>query len=285
MLAIAMLIACGKNPATPPSGAGTLEGQLVLPPTFTNGTPFTQSTPFTNSIPLVGPTRARRIATTLAGAQVVEAVEPETGRVLAQGRTDADGRFAMTLPARSQPLIVQVVVKDTWGRIFGLVATTTHPSAAGSRLLSAGSTVAPLAGALSVADEARVTFGSGFAGAARPKLARVLAQLDERTTDKAGESYDAQFKDAASGNALMGTVAQSAERLAAQATAGSGAALEEIGTRLGTALHMETDPSTPEPSRSPAPTPTPTRSPRPQPTPWGGDGHAPALPAPWTPRP
>ncbi|MBO9539095.1 hypothetical protein J7643_00730 [bacterium] len=287
LLTLLFLGACGQPTATPPSGAGHIEGQVVLPPAFTNGTPFTQSTPFTNSIPLK-PLDARGIATTLPDVQTVEAIDPASGRVLAQARTSPEGRFSLALPPASQPVLLQVVVKDAWGRIFGLIATTTQPMVPGTRTLSAGSTVAPLAGALSVGEAERVTFGAGFAGVPRPKLARVLKQLDTRTTERAGQSFDAQFQELATANALMRQVAQTADRLAGQALAGTSQDPEAIGTRLGTALTMDTEAPSPTPSPpSATPSPAPTRRPSPKPTrtPWGGDGHAPALPAPWPPKP
>lgn len=285
LLAVALLGACGRGPTAPATGEGQIEGRLVLPPTFTNGTPFTQSTPFTNSIPVSDPTRDNRIASTLAGTQLVEAVDPASGRVLAQARTDGAGRFSLALPGQTHPVILQASVRDAWGRIFGLVATSTHPSATGPRIMSAGSTVAPLAGAVSVHEADRVTFGSGFAGIPRPKLARVLAQLQESTTEKAGENFDDLFKDAASGNALMDSVALSADRLATMVLADPAQDPDAIGTRLGTALTMAPDAPLPSPTPAPTPSPAPTPTPRPKPTPWNGVGHAPAVPAPWPPKP
>ncbi|HEY9898701.1 MAG TPA: hypothetical protein V6D00_05925 [Pantanalinema sp.] len=277
LLAIAVLGACGHPPEAPATGEGHLEGQLVLPPTFTNGTPFTHSTPFTNSIPLAP---AYHVATAFAEAQTVEAVDPASGRVLSRARTGPDGHFALAIPAASEPVVLQAVVKDAWGRIFGLVATATRPAVTRGLTLSAGSTVAPVAGALSVGEAEGVTFGAGFAGIARPRLARALGKLDPGITEKASQRFDGQFQGASSGNALMTSVVQTADRLAVQVVAGASQDPETLGTRLGTALTLEGEAGTPSPTPSPAPTPRP----KPRPTPWSGDGHAPAVPAPWPPK-
>lgn len=268
---LALLVGCaqGQPGVQTPAPIGSdpvVSGRVGIPGSFTNGIPFTSSTPFTNSTPAPMTVLGSVQAVTLPATQSLQVIDPATGRVLRESPTTPDGRFAVHVPRDLETAILQVIVRDTRGQIYGLVALATKPTATGERLISPGSTIVPLAGALSLVENRTMTYGTGFAGAPRPQLARVLAELSETTSQKAAATFDARMGTGGTNSSVMSTVTRTALSLASYATQGDAATPEAIGDRLSIALE-----------RTAAPTPSPT------PTPWIGRGPAIPMPLP-TPR-
>lgn len=255
-----LMVGCSQAQPTPSIDLPVLSGRVGLPGSFTNGIPFTTSTPFTNSTPAPMSTQAAT-AVTLAESQELQVIDPATGEVVTKCLTSPGGRFSVPVPASLETAILQVVVRDAKGQIYGLVAMATHTAEAGERVLSPGSTIVPLAGTLSLQESPTMTYGTGFAGVARPKLARVLAGLAESTRRKAAVTFDARLQSVTTNTGVMGSVTRTAQSLASYATQGDVATPEAIAERLQLALE-----------RTVEPTPTPS------PTPWIGRG--PAIPLP-----
>lgn len=255
------LVGCAPaQPGTPSVGGTVVSGRVGLPGSFTNGTPFTSSTPFTNSTPAPMSVLATTQAVTLPATQSLQVIDPTSGMIVLERATTAEGRFSVVLPSGLRTAILQVIVRDAKGQIYGLVAMATRPAEPGERLISPGSTVVPLAGALSVAESRTLTYGTGFAGVARPQLSRVLMGLSEATSARAAATFDARLATGGSNNVVMNGVTQTAQSLASYATQGESATPEAIGDRLSIALERT--------AQGAAPTPAPT--------PWVGRG--PALP-------
>ncbi|HEY9857762.1 MAG TPA: hypothetical protein V6D05_18595, partial [Stenomitos sp.] len=123
---VALMVGCAQaQPSTVPgAGAPVLSGRVGLPASFTNGIPFTTSTPFTNSTPAPMTTLAAQAAT-LAPSQALQVIDPTSGKVVLECQTTPEGRFSVTLPPDLKTAILQVVVRDTKGQIYGLVAMAT----------------------------------------------------------------------------------------------------------------------------------------------------------------
>lgn len=258
---LALLVGCSQaQPGTSPGlGDPVVSGRVGIPGSFTNGIPFTTSTPFTNSTPAPMALQATTPTVTLPATQSLQVIDPRTGQVIRQSETTRDGRFSVTLPRGLEAAILQVIVRDARGQIYGLVAMSTRPSLPGERVISPGSTIVPLAGALSLPESRTMTYGTGFAGVPRPQLARVLAGLTESTSQKASATFDARIGTSGTNSTVMSTVTRTAQGLASYATQGETATPEAIGDRLRIALE-----------RTVEPTPTPS--------PWVGRG--PAIPVP-----
>lgn len=266
---LALVVGCAHvPPGTPPSNGGpVVSGRVGIPWSFTNGSPFTASTPFTNSTPAPMGLLSTAQAVTMPSTQSLQVIDPASGQVLVESQTTSDGRFSVALPRRLQTAILQVIVRDAQGRIFGLVAMATRPSEPGERVISPGSTIVPLAGALSVTESRAMTYGTGFAGVARPQLSRVLMGLSESTSARAAASFDARLSTGGTNSAVMTSVSQTAQSLASYATQGEAATPEAIGDRLSIALERSAQDVTPTPT----------------PTPWVGRG--PAIPVRRSPAP
>lgn len=265
-IGLILMVGCSQGQPTPPTvSTPVLSGRVGLPESFTNGTPFTASTPFTNSIPAPMSLQALPTTISLAASQSLQVIDPSSGKVVMESLTTPEGRFSVAVPAGLKTAILQVVVRDTKGRIYGLVALATHPAEAGERVISPGSTIVPLASTLSLRESPAMTYGTGFAGTPRPQLARLLEGLSESTSTRAAATFDARLESATTNTGLMSTMTRTAQSLASYATQGDAATPEAIGERLRIALERSVEPT-------PAPRPTPS------PTPWVGRG--PAIPLP-----
>lgn len=265
---LALLVGCAGQTGVQPGMIGSdpvVSGRVGIPGSFTNGIPFTSSTPFTNSTPAPMTVLATTQAVTLPATQSLQVIDPTSGRIVRESQTGPDGRFAVYVPRALETAILQVIVRDAKGQIYGLVAVATKPSASGVRVISPGSTIVPLAGALSLSESRTMTYGTGFAGVPRPKLAQVLAGLSETTSQQAAATFDSRIGTGGTNSTVMSTVTRTAQSLASYATQGEEASPEVIGDRLSIALERNATPT-------PAPTPSPT------PTPWVGRG--PAIPRP-----
>lgn len=277
LLLSVLLLGCGEPHPLGPDPSEPVSGRLVLPPTFTNGTPYTSSTPFTNSTPAPALQALSEIA---LPRQTVLAIDPVTGRTVSGVRTQADGRFAFTVPSGYASLVLQVIVRDSAGQIRGLVASVIHPDVPRDRALTPGSTIVPLAGALATEEAAGMTYGAGFAGVARPHLARVLARLDDATTARAAATFDDALGTSPDANAVMRAVSSDAIQVAAQVSATPSEDPAVVGDRLNATLGHALPAPDPTPSVTPAPS---ASAPVEPPSDW--IGHGPAVPAPYLPYP
>lgn len=271
---LALFVGCTPpQPGTPPIARDpVVSGRVGIPGSFTNGIPFTTSTPFTNSTPAPMGVSYTTQAVTLPATQSLQVIDPLSGQVIQQAQINAEGRFSVAVPPSLKTAILQVIVRDTKGQIYGLIAMATQPAEPDERVISPGSTIVPLAGALSLQENRTMTYGTGFAGVPRPQLARVLEGLSETTSKKASATFDERIGTGGTNATVMSTVTRTAQSLASYATQGTAATPEVIGDRLSIALEHNAQPSTPPPSPTPPPTPTPS----PSPSHWVGRG--PAIP-------
>lgn len=233
--------------------------RLVMPAGTLEGAPFTASTPFTNSLPLVSPLALALVPPT---TQVVEAVDPRNGAIVARLTVQPGEPFVLPALPPAPLIIWQAILRDAAGGLHGCLATAWIPGAGGEHLLSPGSTIAPLAAALASAPDPIPQMGRGFAGSARGTELRMLLHVSEAANQKAIAHYDPVLVGAPDGASLMAAIGQQATQVAA-AIASSSATPEAMGVRLGEVL------GTPLATVSPTPRPTPS-------VPWIGRG--PAIP-------
>lgn len=151
----------------------------------------------------LGPTSAESEMSWTADGRVqnalVEVIDPETGEVVARGRTDANGQFRTRAAARDSSktaFIVQAVLKNAAGQAAGILVAPLGASVVSvetkrkSLDVTAGTTLLAFTSMLMSENVNDITLDKGFTGIQSVRLSKLLQEIDSTEINKAAKVLD-----------------------------------------------------------------------------------------------